>query len=224
MKRIRAVVAALALSAVLVVPRAEATPVALGWNSSLGVTCVNVSCTDVLFTLNLLGLQATDNNGNAVPAAIFNLNSPGYLGLFTIDIGTGPGLFSAASVLTGSGWTVDFVTSGGLQIFAAHPVAAGVAAPIQISATLTLAGAYVFGYSGAAYLGNHGQCYNLSGVPVDLGSGSCLYRQGDFGGIGSIRPPPPPTVVPEPLSMTLLGTGLLGLGLVGIRRRKNIKK
>jgi MYXO-CTERM domain-containing protein len=33
-------------------------------------------------------------------------------------------------------------------------------------------------------------------------------------------PPPPPQVAPEPISMTLLGTGLLGIGGAGLRRRR----
>jgi len=33
-------------------------------------------------------------------------------------------------------------------------------------------------------------------------------------------PPPPPQVVPEPITMTLLGTGLIALGGAGLRRRR----
>ena len=35
-----------------------------------------------------------------------------------------------------------------------------------------------------------------------------------------VTPPPPPTTTPEPVSMTLLATGLVGVGLVGRRRRQ----
>jgi hypothetical protein len=216
MKRIRGVVAVLALSVVLVAPRQAEAQVQLGWNSSLSVICLNLACTDVQFTLSLSGLKPTDNNGNAVPAGITGLNSPGYPSQFTIDIFGGPGVFSNVSVVSAGTWnTVLF--GGGFTAQNSQIASPFASAPVTINATLTAGlGSYSFGYSGLAYLGNTGACYNSSGV-----AGACTatsYRQGDFNGLLNT------TTVPEPMSMTLLGTGLLGLGLVGIKRRKNSKK
>ena len=221
MKRIRGVVAALALSAVLVAPRQAEAQVQLGWNSSLALLCLNVGCTNVQFTLSLSGLKPFDNNGNPVPLVPPFTTSPGYLGTLTIDIFSGPGVFSAASVLTGGSatWFVDITSSGGLQIFAAHPTASGVASPITINATLSVGvGAYAFGYSGVAYLGSTGACFGPTGATKTCVDDLSTYRQGDFNGVLNT------STIPEPMSMTLLGTGLLGLGLVGIKRRKNAKK
>lgn len=216
MKRIRAVVAALALSAVLVAPRQAEAQVQLGWNSSLGVICLNLACTNVQFTLNLSGLKPTDNNGNPVPAGITGLNSPGYVSQFTIDIFSGPGIFSSASVVSAGTWSTALF-GGGFTVQNSQTATPFASAPVVVNATLTAGiGSYSFGYSGLAYLGSLGQCFNSSGI-----AGACTstsYRQGDFNGLLNT------STVPEPMSMTLLGTGLLGLGLVGIKRRKKSEK
>ena len=139
MKRIRNVAAVLALTAVLVAPRAEAQ-VQLGWNSSLAVLCLNASCSQIQFTLSLSGLKATDNNGLAVPAGIVALNSPGYPTQFTIDILTGPGVFSSASVTSGGTWLTNIV-NGQLTLLNNQTTTPYGSAPVTIIADLTACGA-----------------------------------------------------------------------------------
>jgi hypothetical protein len=218
MKRSRAVVAALALGAVLVAPRQAEAQVQLGWNSSLSVICLNLACTNVQFTLSLSGLKPTDNNGNLVPAGITGLNSPGYPSQFTIDIFGGPGVFSNVSVVSAGTWNT-ILFAGGFTAQNSQTAIPFASAPILINATLTAGlGSYNFGYSGLAYLGRNGQCFSLLGVDLTPNCNATAYRQGDFNGLLDT------SNVPEPMSMTLLGTGLLGLGLVGIKRRKNAKK
>jgi hypothetical protein len=210
MKRIRGVVAGLALAAVMFAPRAAEAQVQLGWNSSLAVLCLNAGCTQVQFTLSLSGLKPTDNNGNPVPAGIIALNSPGYPTQFTIDIFSGPGLFTNAVVTSGGTWST-LLLNGNLQILNAQTTSPFASAPVTVVADLTVGGAYNFGYSGLAFLGSMSQCFNASGAPESCTSAS--YRQGDFNGLG--------TNVPEPMTMGLMATGLVGLALVGYRRKKN---
>lgn len=209
MKRIRWFTLGLALVALASAPRAEAQ-VQLGWNSSMTSTCLNASCDWLQFTLNLSGLKPTDNNGNPVPIGIINLASPGYVSFLTIDLFSGAGLFTSASVVSGGSWLTN-VTNGGITVLNAATATPYPSAPIVINAYMSLGGYKTLGYSGLAYLGTNGQCYDASGAVVT----SCTsrdYRQGDFNGTT--------TAVPEPMTMTLLATGLVGLGLAGYRRRK----
>jgi hypothetical protein len=217
MKRIREVGAALVLAVVLLAPRQAEAQVQLGWNSSLGLVCLNLACTNVRFTLSLTGLKPTDNNGNPVPAGIIALNSPGYPSQFTIDIFGGPGVFTSATVVSGGTWST-FIFGGALTAQNNQVAFPFSSAPVLVDATLSAGGAYNFGYSGLAYLGSNGQCYSSTGA-VQTRCTATSYRQGDFNGLLSTT-----STVPEPMSMTLLGTGLLGLGLVSFRRRTNNKK
>jgi hypothetical protein len=210
MKRIRGVVAGLALAAVMFAPRAAEAQVQLGWNSSLAVLCLNAGCTTIQFTLSLSGLKPTDNNGAPVPAGIVALNSPGYPTQFTIDIFSGPGVFVNAAVTSGGSWSTLLV-NGDLQILNSQTSSPFASAPVTVVADLTAGGSYSFGYLGLALLGSTGQCFDATGATVTCTSNS--YRQGDFNGLG--------TNVPEPMTMGLMATGLVGLALVGYRRKKN---
>ncbi len=209
MKRIRGIVASLALAAVVVAPRTAEAQVQLGWNSSLQVLCLNSGCSQIQFTLLLSGLKPTDNNGNPVPAGIIALNSPGFPTQFTIDILSGPGVFVNAAVTSGGSWTT-FLVNGDLTILNNQIATPFASAPVTVVVDLTAGGAYNFGYSGLAFLGNTGQCFNASGAIQ-----TCItlsYRQGDFNGLG--------TNIPEPMTMGLMATGLVGLALVGYRRSR----
>jgi hypothetical protein len=212
MKRIRGVVAGLALAAVMFAPRAAEAQAVLGWNSSLQVLCLNAGCTQIQFTLVLSGLQPTDNGGNPVPAGIIALNSPGYPTQFTIDILSGTGVFANATVTSGGSWNTNLV-NGSLTILNSQFATPYAAAPVTVVADLTASGAYSFGFGGFAFLGNMGQCYDATGAVTTACGPSNTYRHGDFGGVG--------TAVPEPMTMGLMATGLVGLALVGYRRKKN---
>jgi hypothetical protein len=218
MKRIRAVAAALALSATLFTPRAEAQTFAnLGWNSSMTMTCLNVGCSSIQFVLSLSGLQAFENSSNiAVPPAVLALGSPGYPDVFTIQLGTGPGTFLTAFVTSPGVW-IPITSSGTTTQFQATSPLIG--APVTVIATMSAPGAYSFSYTGNAYISSTRACFDANGVQVancNVTTAGKLYQGGDYRGAVTT----PTNVVPEPMSMTLLGTGLLGLGLVGLKRRK----
>jgi hypothetical protein len=214
MKRIRSIAAMLVLTgAMMSAPRAEAqtTFAQLGWNSAMTMTCVNAGCTVIDFTLDLQGLQGFENNSaTPVPGAVLALGSPGYPSNFSILIGSGPGLFTSAVVTSGGSWSVINFGSSELNVQTALPF---VGAPVTVRATLSLGGAYQFSYSGLAYIGANQECYNAAGASVSCTTSGHLYQQGDFNGTVS--------AVPEPMTMGLMATGLVGLALVGYRRKKN---
>jgi hypothetical protein len=202
----------LALSgAMLTAPRAEAqtTFAQLGWNSSMTMVCVTAGCTTIDFTLSLSGLQPFENNGPAVPGPVLAIPTPGYPNFFQILLNSGPGVFTSATVTSGGTWVVGFSSSSEAQVQLLTPYTG---APVTVRATFSLPGTYGFSYSGLAYIGANAECYDATGASVSCGTAGKLYQQGDYNGAV--------TAIPEPMSMTLLGTGLIGLGLVGIRRRK----
>lgn len=214
MKRIRGIAAMLAISgsALVFAPRAEAQ-VELGWNSSLAVVCLNVGCTSLQFTLSLNGLQPTDNQGNPVPAAIVGLNSPGYPQTLTLTKLATPGFtFLTAAVFspTPLNWTTF---PSGSNSFSFQNLTPYSSAPVVVLATVNIGGSGSFQANGLAYLGANQECYDgATGAVVTCTNAA--YQRGDYSAFGR------ETVIPEPMSMTLLGTGLLGLGLVGLKRRK----
>ena len=213
MKRIRGIAAMLAISgsAMVFAPRAEAQ-VLLGWNSSLAVQCLNVTCTSIQFTLSLSGLQPVDNNNNPVPAAITALNSPGYPQSLTLTKLNPPGGFTFLTATVTSGGTWLSAPAGANQ-FNFQLVTPYTAAPVVVLATVSVGGSGSFQANGLAYRGANQECYNGTTGAVETCSATS-YQLGDYTALGR------ETVIPEPMSMTLLGTGLLGLGLVGLKRRK----
>jgi len=92
-----------------------------------------------------------------------------------------------------------------------------------INVVSTCSGPATFTFTLAA-----GSNFSLQSLQVGLRGQAWTASNGAFTGQSfkcyssdpTCQPPPPPMVVPEPVTMTLLATGLVGAGLVQLRRRR----
>lgn len=206
MKYVRAFSTALALAGSMALPgKAAAVEVItpfrqLGWVSSMKALCLDPGCLTVAFTLDLTGLGPTDNTGDAVPAGLGS--SGGYVNWLVLgDAGVN---FTGASINSGGTWFSIPILSTLLN-FSLPPYPVD---PIVVVATFSSSAyAKTFGYGGNAFLNPNG-----SDVTGACNAGTCVYKGGDFNGSA--------TATPEPVTMSLLATGLVGLMLVARRKRR----
>jgi hypothetical protein len=188
----------------------------LGRDVLLSATC-NVgsfgsNCSQATFTLTLDGLEATDNNGAAVPGAITAYDAANR-GLRSATFGLQGGTFTA---LTSTPAGLIFSIDGGGNLALAFDQTT----PLQFT-TITfgasLAGTVTgLSASGQTYIDRNTNFVNTAGVAVGTGSPTApgvYYRTADFNTAVALN------VVPEPSTYLLMATGLGALGFVARRRR-----
>jgi hypothetical protein len=88
------------------------------------------------------------------------------------------------------------------------------------SATWGILGTFVLG-SDWANAGTSFSAYETWSLTQTGGAGHSISVSGSFASPSTFIPPPPPSQVPEPLTLSLFGAGLAGLGALRMRKKKS---
>jgi hypothetical protein len=174
----------------------------------------NVGCSQLTINFALAGLQANDELGNPVPAAI--RSKPGFLEAVKFEFT--PTLITGVQSFSPSGYTTVFDVNDFLVLDANTPLIGR-----SFSAVLNVTGLAPTSVlvGGVAFLGANREFFDANGNVIPLPSlTGPTYQWAGFNQVVDLtRPGGPGTVVPEPSTIVLLGSGLLAIGGVLRRRR-----
>lgn len=191
-----------------------------GFQACFDVTVTGSVFTHWTVTVNYL----TTGSAPGILTGVDLYGSPNFTGLVP---GTASGTGSWA-VVAGSDPKCSDLGFGNQQVCAesnSPPTGNGISAGQSFSFTFTNLTPDVAAGMGTNYfVGGHIQGYNNTTCSLKFGTsfaGNLAAGPSDPGACGST--PPPPTTVPEPVSMVLLGSGLLALAIPASRLRRRRK-